>query len=154
LPRPLRLGAIVASRREATRSRFTVLVAGPLHGRAAMVKQRILVVDGFVGARIRERRTDLGLSSRQFAEKIGVSNQQLNNYERGINSISAGQLYEMACVLKTPIDHFYEGFGDNKRRQLSSKQGKLLDIAHHLDAIHDAKHLEAIGHVARALAGR
>jgi transcriptional regulator with XRE-family HTH domain len=115
-------------------------VAGPLHG--------------FVGARIRERRTDLGLSSRQFAEKIGVSNQQLNNYERGVNSIFASQLYEMACALKTPIDHFYEGFGDNQRRQLSSKQGKLLDIARHLDAIHDAKHLEAIGHVARALAGR
>jgi transcriptional regulator with XRE-family HTH domain len=110
-------------------------------------------VDACVGARIRERRTDLGLTQCQLGEKIDLSTQQVLKYERGINRISAGRLYEMACALNTPIDYFYEGFDGKKARRLSAHQRRQLDMQRHLDEIHDEKQLEAISQLIRALAG-
>ena len=53
-------------------------------------------IDDHVGARIRERRIMLGLTQQQLAEMIGVTYQQAHKYERGINRVSAGRLYEIA----------------------------------------------------------
>ena len=58
--------------------------------------QRASLVDHHVGARIRERRTTLGLSQQQLARMIGVTYQQAHKYERGLNRISAGRLFEIA----------------------------------------------------------
>src|SRR6202050_2419774 len=69
-------------------------------------------IDDFVGSRIRERRIMLGLTQQQLAEMIGVTYQQAHKYERGINRVSAGRLYEIARVLGTPITYFYHGLGD------------------------------------------
>jgi hypothetical protein len=61
-----------------------------------------------------------------------------------------------ACALNTPVDYFYEGINGKKPRPPVGRQGrhKQLDMARHLHEIHDEKHLAAISHVARALAGR
>jgi transcriptional regulator with XRE-family HTH domain len=114
------------------------------------------LTDYFVGARVRKRRTDLGLSAHQIGERINLSYQQVLNYERGVDRISAGRLYEIACALDTPITYFFEGFHDEKSRAPAARQGKhrQLDMARHLHEIHDEKHLGAISLVARALAGR
>ena len=50
-------------------------------------------VDRHVGRRIRERRTMLGLTQQQLAERIGVTYQQAHKYETGDNRVSAGRLY-------------------------------------------------------------
>ena len=55
-----------------------------------------MAIDDHVGARIRERRIMLGLTQLQLAEVIGVTYQQLHNYERGINRVSAWRLFEIA----------------------------------------------------------
>jgi transcriptional regulator with XRE-family HTH domain len=113
-------------------------------------------VDDFVGVRIRERRRDLGLSSHQFAEKIGVSHPQAIRYERGLDRIFAGRLWEIADALGAPPDYFYEGFDAQEPRRAAAHPGrhKYLEMVRHLDGIRDEKHLEAIGLVVRALAGR
>jgi transcriptional regulator with XRE-family HTH domain len=72
------------------------------------------MIDNHIAARIRERRIMLGLTQQQFAEKIGVTYQQAHKYEHGINRISAGRLYEVACALDAPITYFYEGVSDVK----------------------------------------
>lgn len=73
---------------------------------------RATETDRYVGGRIRERRIMLGLSQQQMADMIGVSYQQTHKYERGINRISAGRLYEIAQVLRVPMSFFFEGLGD------------------------------------------
>jgi transcriptional regulator with XRE-family HTH domain len=127
-----------------------------LTSHAAVPERRVTAVNEFVGARVRERRTELGLSSRQFAEKIDLSMKQLLNYERGFDRMTAGRLYEIACALNTPIDYFYEGFDDEEPRSVSARRGRnrQLDIARHLDEIHDEQYLEVISHVTRVLAQR
>src|SRR6516162_9227930 len=60
-------------------------------------------IDRHVGARIRERRIMLGLTQQQLADLIGVTYQQAHKYERGINRVSAGRLFEVAQVLGVPV---------------------------------------------------
>ncbi|HEV8031513.1 MAG TPA: helix-turn-helix transcriptional regulator, partial [Stellaceae bacterium] len=66
-------------------------------------------IDHHVGARVRERRIMLGLTQQQLADLIGVTYQQAHKYERGINRVSAGRLYEIAQVLSVPIGYFFDG---------------------------------------------
>ena len=72
-------------------------------------------IDDHVGGRIRERRIMLGLTQQQLAEMIGVTYQQAHKYERGINRVSAGRLFEIARALSAPIGYFYEVLGKKVR---------------------------------------
>ena len=73
-------------------------------------------VDEHVGRRLRVRRSLLGLSQEKLAEAIGLTFQQIQKYERGVNRISAGRLYEFSRILEVPITYFYEQLGnDNKK---------------------------------------
>ena len=77
--------------------------------------------DRHVGARIRERRVMLGLSQQQLAVMIGVTYQQAHKYERGLNRISAGRLYDIAGVLSVPISWFFEGMQEEASNTLEMR---------------------------------
>ncbi len=70
-------------------------------------------VDVHVGAKIRQRRKEIGLSQHALARGIGVTFQQVQKYEHGSNRISASKLFEAAQVLGVPVRHFYEGVEAN-----------------------------------------
>ena len=65
-------------------------------------------VDVHVGARVRIRRTLLRMSQTALGEAIGLTFQQVQNYERGTNRVSASRLYDLARVLDVPITHFFD----------------------------------------------
>jgi transcriptional regulator with XRE-family HTH domain len=109
-------------------------------------------IDNHVGARIRERRIMLGLTQQQLAELIGVTYQQAHKYERGINRVSAGRLFEIARVLSVPISYFYEGIGEAGTRQVSPRERMMLEIARNFAEITNERHQEAVSQLARALA--
>ncbi|MBI1360565.1 MAG: helix-turn-helix domain-containing protein [Alphaproteobacteria bacterium] len=67
------------------------------------------LIDKLVGHRLRARRKELRLSQDKLAERLGVTFQQVQKYERGANRISAGRLYELARALETTIPYFYQG---------------------------------------------
>ena len=112
-------------------------------------------VDAHVGARIRERRIVLGLTQHQVTGMIGVTYQQMTKYERGINRVSAGRLYDIACALNAPIGYFYEGLDQDQeaRQPASPRRRMLLDIARNFSEIQNEKHQVAVHQLARALAG-
>ncbi|PQQ42080.1 helix-turn-helix domain-containing protein [Photorhabdus luminescens] len=60
-----------------------------------------------VGKRIQKRRKELGMTAAKLAEKIGISQQQLSRYERGINRINLSHLVRIASILETPINWFF-----------------------------------------------
>ena len=112
-------------------------------------------VDGYVGSRIRERRVMLGLSQQQMANLIGVTYQQAHKYERGINRISAGRLYEIARVLRVPVSYFFEGLGGNASDDdLSVRQRMCLELARNFTQIPNDRHREALSQLARVLAAK
>ena len=110
--------------------------------------------DRHVGARIRERRVMLGLSQQQLAAMIGVTYQQAHKYERGLNRISAGRLFEIAEVLAVPISWFFEGLNSAIHEELPPRQRMCLELARNFVAIDNEKHQEALSQMARALAAQ
>ncbi|WP_291365966.1 helix-turn-helix domain-containing protein [Acetobacter sp. UBA5411] len=69
---------------------------------------RVSDLDAHVGARIRLRRTMLGMSQEKLGEAISLTFQQIQKYERGTNRVSASRLFEIAKVLDVPIGFFYD----------------------------------------------
>ena len=62
-----------------------------------------------VGKRLRLRRGILGMSQENLAEILGVTFQQVQKYEKGINRVSASRLYEIAKALNVKVSFFFEG---------------------------------------------
>jgi transcriptional regulator with XRE-family HTH domain len=77
--------------------------AGPLP------KKQANPVDGQVGNRVRLRRMLIGMSQERLGELLGLTFQQVQKYEKGVNRIGAGRLYQVAQILGVPINYFYEG---------------------------------------------
>jgi len=120
--------------------------------KSSQVTNRASDTDRYVGVRIRERRVMLGLSQQQMANLIGVTYQQAHKYERGINRISAGRLFEIAQVLRVPVGYFFEGLGDTENGQLPARQRMCLEVARNFTLIDNERHQEALSQMARALA--
>jgi transcriptional regulator with XRE-family HTH domain len=66
-------------------------------------------IDRVVGQRIRWRRRELKLTQERLGEILDLTFQQVQKYEKGVNRVSAGRLYEIAGVLGVPISYFFEG---------------------------------------------
>ena len=109
-------------------------------------------IDRHVGARIRERRIMLGLTQQQLADLIGVTYQQAHKYERGINRVSAGRLFEVGQVLRVPISYFFDGLDTENGRPVSPRERMCLELARNFSQISNEKHQEALSQLARALA--
>ncbi|OJY64376.1 MAG: transcriptional regulator [Rhodospirillales bacterium 70-18] len=69
-------------------------------------------IDVHVGSRIRLRRTLLGLSQERLGEALGLTFQQVQKYERGINRVGASRLYDLSRVLDVPISFFFDDMSD------------------------------------------
>jgi transcriptional regulator with XRE-family HTH domain len=65
-------------------------------------------VDKHVGERVRMRRMLLGMSQERLGEQLGLTFQQVQKYEKGVNRIGASRLFDLAQVLNVPIQYFYE----------------------------------------------
>jgi transcriptional regulator with XRE-family HTH domain len=109
-------------------------------------------IDRYVGARIRERRIMLGLTQQQLADLIGVTYQQAHKYERGINRVSAGRLFEVAQVLSVPVNYFFDGLDQESERGISPRERMCLELSRNFAQIPNERHQEALSQLARALA--
>ena len=65
-------------------------------------------IDRIVGQRLRWRRRELKLTQEQLGEKLGLTFQQVQKYEKGTNRISASRMQEMSQVLDAPISYFFD----------------------------------------------
>lgn len=69
---------------------------------------KLLPVDVHVGARVRQRRSLLGMSQTGLGDAVGLTFQQIQKYERGSNRIGSSRLYEFAKVLDVPVSYFFD----------------------------------------------
>jgi len=109
-------------------------------------------IDRHVGGRVRERRIMLGLTQQQLADLIGVTYQQAHKYERAINRISAGRLFEIAHVLSVPVSYFFDGLEQDGDRAASPRERMCLELARNFAQIPNERHQEALSQLARVLA--
>ena len=126
--------------------------ADPTHRPVRRSGSRTQDIDRHVGARVRERRIMLGFTQQQLADLIGVTYQQAHKYERGINRVSAGRLFEIAHVLSVPVNHFFEGLDGQDTRAVSPRERMCLELARNFAQIPNERHQEALSQLARVLA--
>src|SRR6201999_1109551 len=71
-------------------------------------KKQANPIDAQVGNRVRLRRMLIGMSQEKLGESLGLTFQQVQKYEKGVNRIGAGRLFHVARILGVPITYFYE----------------------------------------------
>lgn len=127
-------------------------------------------IDIHVGSRVRLRRMLMGISQEKLGEKLGLTFQQVQKYEKGVNRIGASRLFDLSNVLSVPIQFFYEdapiaearaqpasGFAEAAPADssiiefLSTREGLELNKA--FSRIVDPKTRRAIIELLRSLAG-
>ena len=74
--------------------------------------------DAHVGRRMRMRRLMMQMSQEVFAAELGVTFQQVQKYEKGVNRVGAARLQQIATALDVPVTFFYDG--DSKAREVES----------------------------------
>ena len=109
-------------------------------------------IDRHVGNRMLERRIMLGLTQQQMGDLIGVTYQQAHKYEKGINRIAAGRLYNLARALGVEVGYFFEGLDDGQPFQPTAQQRMLLELARNFISLTNRRHQEAICVLVRVLA--
>ncbi len=126
-------------------------------------------IDAHVGGRVRLRRMLLGMSQEKLADQLGLTFQQVQKYEKGINRIGASRLFELSQLLGVGVAFFYEdapsatgamsaapGFSETSGENyivdfLNSREG--LDLNRAFLRITDAKVRRSIIDLVRSLAG-
>lgn len=126
-------------------------------------------MDAHVGARVRLRRMLLGMSQEKLGEHLGLTFQQVQKYEKGVNRIGASRLFDLARVLGVPVQFFYDeapadvtgapaaaGFAEQPHESyvvefLSTREGLELNKA--FVKISDPKVRRSIVELVRALGG-
>ena len=122
-------------------------------------------IDVYVGNRIRLRRKIMGISQEKLGEAIGITFQQVQKYEKGVNRIGAGRLHEIAGVLQVSISYFFDDAPDmpasveddnytrppsNLSNFMASSQGVALNTA--FLAIQDQKVRKRLVELIQAIA--
>src|ERR1700758_4674700 len=109
-------------------------------------KKQANPIDIQVGNRVRIRRMLIGMSQEKLGDLLGLTFQQVQKYEKGVNRIGAGRLFEIAGILGVPVSFFYEdaetfveaggppGFGERDDAPpvmefISSGEGLQLSLA-------------------------
>lgn len=119
-------------------------------------------MDQLVGSRIRLRRLALGMSQEKLGEHLGVTFQQVQKYEKGVNRVGASRLQRISEVLNAPISFFFEGAPGAIEQQIETQEvGSLskvlaskefLSLANSFSAIQDPKVRQKVVDLVDALA--
>jgi len=89
-------------------------------------------IDSYVGNKLRQVRNSAGKSQTELADAIGITFQQVQKYENGINRISIGRLYKIARFLGVSFDYFVEGYrGYHASTTEAIQQQKLEEMLSH-----------------------
>lgn len=77
-----------------------------------MPRSKERTLDVYIGTRVRMRRLMLHMSQEALSGKLGVTFQQVQKYEKGLNRISASRLFELSQALNVPVGYFYDGLDE------------------------------------------
>lgn len=87
-------------------------------------------IDIHVGSRIRLRRTLLGMSQERLGDALGLTFQQVQKYERGVNRVGASRLFDISRVLDVPISYFFDDMPEGmSETPISGPRGRMYGFA-------------------------
>ena len=87
-------------------------------------------IDVHVGSRLRLRRTLLGMSQERLGDALGLTFQQVQKYERGMNRVGASRLFDISRVLDVPISYFFDDMPEGMSESpVSGPRGRTYGFA-------------------------
>jgi transcriptional regulator with XRE-family HTH domain len=87
-------------------------------------------IDVHVGSRVRLRRTLLGMSQERLGDALGLTFQQVQKYERGVNRVGASRLFDISRVLDVPISFFFDDMPEGMNETpVSGPRGRMYGFA-------------------------
>jgi transcriptional regulator with XRE-family HTH domain len=81
-------------------------------------------IDRRLGERVRARRLEIGMSQEKLAALLGVTFQQVQKYEKGVNRIAASRLFDIAAALETPVAQFFVGLSSARVQNKSDDRAE------------------------------
>ena len=97
-----------------------------------------------VGQRVKERRISLGLSRAEVAKMVGISQQQFEKYEKGLNRISAGMLAAIAQHFEVEPGYFFDEIKSDYNTSSSAHQRLALELSRNFLKIENPKHQKLV----------
>ena len=94
-------------------------------------------IDLHVGKRMHLRRTMMGMSQERLASELGITFQQVQKYEKGLNRIGASRLWDVAQVLGVGVEFFYEDLDENSRDKSPRKISSHIQLSDGSEEIFD-----------------
>jgi len=119
-----------------------------------MGRQRSSDLDRFLGHRIKQLRLMTGTTQQQVAQQLGVSDQQVHKFERGIDRLSAAQLLALAQAFEIAVGDLFDGYlsGTPLDRPHDRKTSRMLLNMTRSFLELEPKHQDALVRLTRALA--
>ncbi len=122
-------------------------------------------VDVHVGGRVRLRRNALGMSQTDLGQALGVTFQQIQKNESGINRIGSSRLYQLSRVFDVPLSYFFDDMPPLEAADASGMSGgvqessapdlmdkrETLDLVRAYYRIRDPKVRDALRYMAKAM---
>ncbi|NEO17852.1 helix-turn-helix transcriptional regulator [Moorena sp. SIO3E8] len=117
--------------------------------------------DAHIGRRLLQARVSQGLSQDDLGSMVGVSFQQIQKYEKGLNRIGSGRLWDLSVALNVPIVYFFEGLADKGKTATSASEladtrvtHSMVEVARAFGAIEDSNVKSSFLRLLKATSGK
>jgi transcriptional regulator with XRE-family HTH domain len=122
-----------------------------------MPNRRANAADVAIGARVRQRRKELGLTQEKLGEALGITFQQVQKYEKGVNRIGGSRLSQISKVLDVKVSYFFADL-EGVTEEVSALSDPLrvpgaMDLVRAYAQIENAGYRRSVLDLARTLAG-
>ena len=118
-----------------------------------MSNKEIEKIDKVIGKKIQELRLGMGMSRQQLAEKIRITHQQLQKYEKAINRISASRLVAVAKALGKPVAYFLQDADEEEYSAMPTEHQRMcLEVSRNFMRIKEPLRQDAVNALVRLLA--
>jgi transcriptional regulator with XRE-family HTH domain len=101
-------------------------------GKASMPARLANSIDAYVGSRLRLLRTKQNMTQQGIADRLGISFQQVQKYEKGFNRIGASRLQHLSQIFDVPVDFFFDGAprltGSVRKNKQAPSMGYVDDL--------------------------
>lgn len=118
----------------------------------ARTNEKMQKIDKSVGYRIYEARLSKGFSRQQLADLIGVTHQQLQKYEKGVNRVSIGRLITICEALEVSLGYFCNGILEKPIPEMNENQRKCISLMRSFIKIKKDEHKDVVCNLSLSLA--
>jgi transcriptional regulator with XRE-family HTH domain len=109
-------------------------------------------IDKHIGGKIQFLRLAKGFSREQLGNQIGVTHQQLQKYEKGINRISIGRMLLIAKALGKELPYFYEDLEIEAKQVVPTQHQRMcIEVSRNFMKIQNMEHQNAVNTLIKSL---